>query len=108
MKILAKFHFDGQTESADVFYWAGDLTAAKKDLAIVQYDGKYFEWVMYNAGTNGYDFEAFYSYTPQILPHNQAFLCVPKAAPPALECECGMEKHGFANHSRWCKKWKAN
>ncbi len=21
-----------------------------------------------------------------------------------LKCECGMEKHGFANHSRWCPK----
>lgn len=21
-------------------------------------------------------------------------------------CECGKEKHGFANHSTWCKKWE--
>lgn len=20
-------------------------------------------------------------------------------------CECGKEKHGFASHSTWCKKW---
>lgn len=24
--------------------------------------------------------------------------------PKNKECECGMEKHGFANHSRWCPK----
>jgi hypothetical protein len=20
-------------------------------------------------------------------------------------CECGKDKHGFANHTRWCAKW---
>jgi hypothetical protein len=23
----------------------------------------------------------------------------------AKECECGKEKHGFATHATWCKKW---
>ena len=23
----------------------------------------------------------------------------------APECECGKEKHGFASHASWCKKW---
>lgn len=23
-----------------------------------------------------------------------------------IKCECGKEKHGFASHSTWCKKWK--
>ena len=23
-----------------------------------------------------------------------------------IECECGKEKHGFANHTFWCKKWR--
>lgn len=22
-----------------------------------------------------------------------------------IKCECGKEKHGFASHSTWCKKW---
>lgn len=23
---------------------------------------------------------------------------------PQTQCECGKDKHGFANHSRWCPK----
>ncbi len=32
---------------------------------------------------------------------DRAFECETK-------CECGMETHGFANHSTWCKKWTSS
>jgi hypothetical protein len=28
-------------------------------------------------------------------------------APEVLICECGKDKHGFASHSTWCKKYAA-
>lgn len=33
----------------------------------------------------------------------------PMGSPPvkkAKECECGADKHGFANHSDWCPKYE--
>jgi len=65
------------------------------------------------------DFGGYWAkYSPnasQIYTHStpQPIEIIELDAPPAslfdtIKCECGKDKHGFASHSDWCKKYEKN
>lgn len=66
----------------------------------VIFQGDVYEWVMYDKGPVGYDYELIYTMSSR---QRVAVDEIISLAPWDRECECGSRKLGHPGHSDWCK-----
>jgi hypothetical protein len=105
MKILAKLTGNSKTISKDIFFY-GTLEQAKERLYYVEYEGSYYEWVMYDLSTNGYyDMECHYCQVKGRPLSDKIYSLSDGAWAGAQKCECGSAALGHPGHSYWCKKF---
>jgi hypothetical protein len=94
--------------SNDIRYidWEKDLSLFPK---LLQYNGKKWEWIMYQDGPNGIielNFTQLPTYDPNFYVDDMPVF-EEIAGYAKKECECGSTYSSFSwDHSRWCNLWR--
>lgn len=106
MKILAKLTGNSKTITKDIYFY-GSMEEAKEKLYHVEYEGSYYEWVMYDLGKGYYDIESQYCQVKGRPISDRIYSISDQPwGGNVLKCECGAASLGHPGHSYWCSKFK--
>lgn len=107
MKILARLVGNSKTITKDIYFY-GTMEEAKEKLYHVEYEGSYYEWILYDLGKGYYDFECHYCLLHSKPLSDKIYSITDTPWGNVKKCECGSASIGHPGHSYWCSKFNKN
>ena len=99
LKIARNFHFrNGKVKRLEETTYKALMEIGR----CVMFEGKKFQWQMYDQGKYPIDWELMYTETD-----GEYFIDeVLSESPPDVKCDCGAKKVGSKRHSHWCTAYE--